>query len=370
MRFNPRLPLLMLAGGALLTALWAGLVRLGWRLPPLATAAHGPLMLSGFLGTVISLERAAALASVLNARWTYAAPLAAGLSGLALILGLPNVVSQGLSVLASLGLTLGFILICRRQLTWPHVTMGVGALLWLLGNLRWWQTHSIAQAAPAWIGFLVFTIAGERLELARVLVWKRPALAAFLLSAGVLLGGLLMALFSFRWGIRTAGVGLMLVGVWLLRYDLAVRILLSRQTGLTRFIAACLAPGYVWLVFAGGLWLTFPDYFAAGPIYDAMLHALALGFVFSMIFGHEPIIVPALLNVGLTYSPAFYLHLALLHLSLLLRVVGDLAFIPSLRLWGGLLNVIAILLFMGNTVRAVRRAAASHPGFAGPAQGH
>ena len=59
-----RLLLLAPAAVALLTALWGGLGRLGWALPavhPAAAALHGPLMVSGFLGTLITLERAAAL---------------------------------------------------------------------------------------------------------------------------------------------------------------------------------------------------------------------------------------------------------------------------------------------------------------------
>ena len=58
------LPFLALAILALLAALWAGLMRLGWRLPALTPSlalAHGPLMISGFLGTLITLERAVAL---------------------------------------------------------------------------------------------------------------------------------------------------------------------------------------------------------------------------------------------------------------------------------------------------------------------
>uniref|UniRef100_UPI00397A8013 hypothetical protein n=1 Tax=Salmonella sp. SAL4432 TaxID=3159887 RepID=UPI00397A8013 len=52
-----RVPLLVLGLGALLAGLWAGLLRLGWPVPlpqPLLPAAHGPLMVSGFLGTLIS----------------------------------------------------------------------------------------------------------------------------------------------------------------------------------------------------------------------------------------------------------------------------------------------------------------------------
>lgn len=58
----PRLPFLMLGAVSLLTGLAAGLARLGWNLPSLAWAdIHGPLMVCGFFGTVIGLERAVAL---------------------------------------------------------------------------------------------------------------------------------------------------------------------------------------------------------------------------------------------------------------------------------------------------------------------
>ena len=39
----------------------------------------------------------------------------------------------------------------------------------------------------------------------------------------------------------------------------------------------------------------------------------ALGFVFSMVFGHAPIIFPAVLRVAVPYHPVFYVPLALLH---------------------------------------------------------
>ena len=53
------------------------------------------------------------------------------------------------------------------------------------------------------------------------------------------------------------------------------------------------------------------------PARDAALHAAAVGFVFSMVFGHAPIIVPAIMRVTLPYWPAFYVPLVMLHASLL-----------------------------------------------------
>jgi hypothetical protein len=74
----------------------------------------------------------------------------------------------------------------------------------------------------------------------------------------------------------------------------------------------------------------------AGPYYDAALHAVFVGFVISMIFGHAPIIFPAILGVPITYQRGFYVHLILLHLSLIIRLLGDLTTQLDIRRWGGL----------------------------------
>ena len=59
-RFIPFIAISILA---LLLAVWAGLLRIGWSLPtfPALSSAHGPLMIAGFLGVLIPLERAVAL---------------------------------------------------------------------------------------------------------------------------------------------------------------------------------------------------------------------------------------------------------------------------------------------------------------------
>ena len=70
-----RLPLLVLGFVSLAAGVAGGLARLSaFEVPASAIALHGPLMVSAFFGTVISLERAAALGRL----WPYAAPLCAG----------------------------------------------------------------------------------------------------------------------------------------------------------------------------------------------------------------------------------------------------------------------------------------------------
>ncbi len=362
----PRLSLLAQAALALLAGLWAGLVRLGWAVPPghpTWAANHGPLMISGFLGTLISLERAIALAAVFGTRWPYLAPLLSGLGGLALLLGLPSLLGQGLLAAGSLGLVAIFAAINRRQLNWPHAVMGLGALAWLIGNGLWALGHPVFDVVGWWVAFLVLTISGERLELARVLLLKRAARWSFVAAAGLLLAGLTVSAWLPAVGLRLAGLGLAGLGVWLLRFDLARRTV--RQKGLTRYIAMCLLPGYVWLAFAGGLWVLDAERFGGGPWYDAMLHSVLVGYVFSMIFAHAPLILPAVTGRPLPYHPRFYIHLVLLHAALGLRVAGDLALLPSLRQWGGLLNVVAILLFVASSAAAVVSAARGRPGTKG-----
>ena len=132
----------------------------------------------------------------------------------------------------------------------------------------------------------------------------------------------------------------------------------SRQVAWPAFIGISLLSGYVWLAIGGTLAVIYGGVMA-GPTYDAILHSIFLGFVFAMIFAHAPIIFPAVLHVPMAFTPRFYSHLVLLHVSLILRVAGDLIPYWPARLWGGMLNVLVLLFFIANTALAVRAARAN-----------
>jgi hypothetical protein len=339
-----RLPLLILAFASLIIGVGAGLLRLGWAVPlPAADLAafHGPLMACGFFGTVIALERAVALAR----RWAYLGPLTTGVGGLSLILGAPLNAAQILLVLGSAVLFAGSISVFLRQRALFTFTLAAGAGCWLAGNLLWLGGFSVYEVVPWWAGFLVLTIAGERLELSRFLP---PSPVAQRIFIAVLWG----LTFGMAFHAHVFGAALLALALWLLRQDIARRTV--RDKGLTRFIAVCLLSGYAWLALAGAIML------AAGLVpgsaaYDAALHALMLGFVFSMVFGHAPVIFPAVLRVAVPYHPVFYAPLALLHLSLAARLAGDFAVQPDWRSMGGALNALALLAFILNTIAAVIR---------------
>lgn len=335
-----RLPLLALGMLSLVGGVLAGLSRLGWEVPAAAaTDWHGALMISAFFGTVISLERAVAL----GRDWAYLAPASAGLGGVALLASAPLTLAQILTIAAAATLVAGSGQVLRRLVAPFTIVLAIGALCWLIGNLAWLATGAITVAVPWWLAFLVLIIAGERLELTRFLPTPAAAQRLFFVIVGTILAGALASLWAESAGLRLFSAGLLALASWLLRYDIAR--LNARQRGLTRFIAICLLSGYCWLAAAGLLGLA-GGFVPGHPWRDATLHAIGLGFVLSMVFGHAPIILPAVTRVKILYHPAFYLPLLALHASLALRVTGVMGGDFAVRREGGLANAFALLLFI------------------------
>ena len=310
-----RLPLLALGFLSLAFGVAGGLARLTpFGLLPAAISLHGALMVSAFFGTVISLERAVAL----ERPWAYAAPLCAGASGIVLLAGF-GVAGMALMALAAALFFVSNIVVLQRQRSLETATLLAGAAAWLAGNL----TVFYGQAAvPWWIAFFALTIGAERLELSRYLKRAPAVRVAFALLAAAIL-----VLPPFP---AALGAVLVLLALWLAAFDLA-RVTV-RQSGLPRYVAVCLLAGYFWLAVGGAL-------MALSLSYDAALHAIFVGFVFSMVFGHAPVILPAVLRVRFPYSAFLYLPLVLLHASLALRVAAS----TEIGAWG---NAAAVALFI------------------------
>ncbi len=352
-----RLPWMFAAAAALAIGLWAGLARLGWLFPPLAShhpTAHGPLMVGGFLGALIGLERAVAL----GRWWGYLTPALAAASTLWTLVRPDQRPAAWLLSAAALVACAVFGQLLRRRDDLATRTMTLGTVAWLLGNVQWALSGLVLIAVPWWVAFVVLTILGERLELARVLAPPPRARVGFVLCLILLFGGLLAAYLDHDLGMRVFGAALVAFAAWGLRWDMARRTLswsgappAQHQAGRLRFTAVAILGGYFWLAVSGAFMLILGQRLGGLP-WDASLHALFLGFVFSMIFAHAPIVAGIVLGRDLTYSPAFYVHLALLHLSLALRVGGDLLGSADGRNLGALLNLAAIAVFLLNTVRA------------------
>lgn len=339
-------PVLILGGGlALLAGLDAALTLAG--LPaPVGSARlavlHGPLMVLGFLGTVIALERAVALRTT----WPLLAPALLGAGSLALVLLPQPLLGRLLLVQGMLLLVVVYLALWRRNGDLLVSVQALGAVLAAAAALLLTRLE-VATVVPLLVGFVVLTIGAERVELAR-LAMPGGAQATLTAHAAGLAGAALAAVLWPATGGRLLGVSLLLLTAWLVRHDVARRLV--RTSGLPRFAATALLTGYAWLAVAGlGLVLLgSPAASAAG--YDIVVHATFLGFAMSMILAHAPVILPAVLRVRLPYTALMWGPLVLLHVTLLGRVLTVAA--GRTAGWHAALvgNVAAVLLFVAVAV--------------------
>ncbi|NVO16171.1 MAG: hypothetical protein HXX10_19225 [Rhodoplanes sp.] len=344
-----RVALLGLGVAAMLCGLWGGLWRLGFDLPHGASVAdlHGALLICGLFGTVISLERAVAL----GRDWAFGAPALAGLGTVLLLAGAPVVAGASAYALAAAALAGVTLVVTVRQPAIFTGTLLAGALAWLAGTVLWLTGRSIPEVSGWWLGFLVLTIAGERLELGRLMAAKTGSEALFLLGVALLAAGAQTGL-MVETGSTLYGLALLVLTAWLVRHDVVRHTI--RQTGQTRFMAACMMAGYVWLGAAGVLLIALPPATTAFG-YDAALHAVLIGFVLSMVFGHALIILPAVARLRIAYRPALYVPLAVLHLSVLLRIGCDVLANDLGRAWSGPLTGVALAGFVALIATGVVR---------------
>ena len=106
-----RLLLMLFAVISLVFGLLTGLLRIGWNIEVSTIGGHhGVMMLGGFLGTLICLERAVAL----KKKWGFLVPALSGLSIIFFLTGLPRLGYLSL-VLASVGLIGIYIAIARLK---------------------------------------------------------------------------------------------------------------------------------------------------------------------------------------------------------------------------------------------------------------
>ena len=336
-------PLALALAAMLACAIAGGLLRAGAGLGAMggasalgeATAQHAALMIGVFMGAVIAIERCVAL------KWPagWAAPVACVAAGVALLTGNATT-GAALLVAASLLFIAMNVAIVRRQAAWHTWLLLAGAGCWFTGNALFLAGGPPPAVHAWWFAFLVMTIAAERLEMARLMRARRGARVSLAFVLATLAAGAAASAFAPAAGGMVFGASLAGLAGWLLRNDIARRTV--RTTGLPRYMAICLLGGYAWLAVAGIAWAAWS---AGWPLRDAALHALGLGFVVSMMMGHAPVILPAIARIKVRFGPWFYVPLAALHASLVLRFGGPL-FAPGALAAGALFNAAAIGIFV------------------------
>ena len=383
-----RLAFLILAGAALLTGLDASLVRLGALAHVASTSlgtVHGLLMIYGFLGTAICLERAVALQSDGRRAWAYAAPLLTGAGGISAVvislneaarttlasLPLPRYLAAHLSgfapermmpgFLITLGMALLTAIYCyvwaRRQATHAVLIQLMGALIGLGGILLWWRGLETPRAVPWWLAFLIVTIIGERVELARLAFASGSTERRITAESAALMVGLTVALYSPTIGYPLIGLSLGVLMADTAWHDVARGTV--RMKGLPRLAAVCMLSGYAWALVPALMWVIAPPAFD-GYGYDAGVHAITIGFVVSMLLAHAPVIIPAVARREVPYHVAMWVPFAFLQLSLLVRLLAGAREAAYPWRLGGTLGVVGMLLFVGTTLTVtIRRARAA-----------
>ncbi|HLN75401.1 MAG TPA: hypothetical protein VK204_00070 [Nocardioidaceae bacterium] len=348
-----RLPFLVPGGVALVAGLDAALMLIGLPAPVSADRlpdVHGMLLVLGFVGTLIALERAVALGRPAG----FLAPGLLGAGAVLLLSPAPLVVGRGALLAGTVALTALYVPLWRRQRDDAVLIQGLGAVLAVGAATLWLGSVQVPALLPWLVGFIVLTIAGERLELARIAMGPGAGHRLVVLSAAVLV----TVTASLLWpaaGAPALGLVLLLLVGWLAAHDVARRTV--RTGGLVRFMAASMLAGYFWLAVAAAVWLV------GGPAtegvrYDALVHAVFLGFTISMIMAHAPVILPAVLRLPMTYHPALLVPAAALHASLALRLwVGDALGVRLAWQVGGALNIASLLGFVGVVVWVLSRSA-------------
>lgn len=341
---RPLVPVLLAVIAALLLAgIAGGLLRAGAVPAGLAAAHwagrvaawHGTLMVGGFMGTLIGIERAVALQHPL----AWAAPVGSAAAASAFVLGLPAL-GGWLMVAGATAFVGANALLVARQPAHHTALLLVAAITWLAGNALAVSGAGGSGVLPCWFAFLLLTVAAERLEMTRLLK-RRPASQPLLATvvAALLAGAGGSSIDPVAGGVAY-GVALVSLAAWLLVFDIARRTV--RAEGLPRYMALCLLGGQLWLVVGGIAWAAWS---LGEPVRDAALHAIGLGFLGCMVLGHAPVILPAVARIKLAFGRAFYVPLVALHLSLLVRLGPGLADVRW-RAAGAILNVLALGVFV------------------------
>ncbi len=329
----------------LLISIYSGLLRGDVNLPFIRNFAffHGLLFVTGFFAGLISLERVVAI----NKFWGYFPPLFFILGSFLILFNKGNL-PLILFISGNIIFLLIYIEILRKHFHFSLFILLLGAISLFISNLLIFKFY-LNKLSLLYISFFVLTISGERLELSKIqridIMHNLFIILNFLLFLSAILSPFYPVFF------RISGILLILSSLWLFNYDIAVKTL--KMKGLRRYMAVGIILSYFWLLVAGILFLIY-GFKGSGFIYDIELHSIFLGFVFSMVFAHAPIIFPTITGKELKYSSLFYLHLILLHLSLLIRLFGDILHNIFIRKHAILLNAISLLFFLFVTILSIK----------------
>lgn len=311
---------------------------------------HGLLTVFGFLGTVVALRRAVSAGALKSsAGWAYLAP-AASVAGTVLILlqalDFPGSGSR-LTPAIAWAIAMGALLtidafLWRESPATATVIQGLGALAGLVGIILWGIGVPQWIAVPWWLLFLVLAIVGERVKLARASfgdgaahrVLVESVLAFIVLGLSFIQPVLIYPFF---------GMALVVLLIDVMLHDAPLKAMDAK--GEAKFTATATLAAYAWGILAGILWVLYGPLDFGFP-YDAVIHAVTIGFAFSMLMAHAPIIAPAVTGKDVPYSPAMWVIWGILQVGLVTRIAASTHELEWLWRVGGIADIASILAFV------------------------
>ncbi len=209
------------------------------------------------------------------------------------------------------------------------------------------------------ISFPVFTILGERVELSRFLspgAYQRARWGLWIAVAASVLLLLRILVVDSGYLVTAWAVLLGITAAFLVRPELTLVKL--GKTGLHRYLGRHLTIAYIWFFLGLVILAVVRERY---PLYDAGTHALAIGFVFTMIIAHAPVIAPVIVRRVVVEERLSYYPVILLTVGVTMRVGGYLleaagVDIPALTGVSGAVALLAIILFFPMLLRSLRPA--------------
>jgi len=343
---------------AVVLGVWKISLTRGFVLPsiPEFLPPHGNLMVGAFLGTLIIFERMLTL----PVKWLLWVPYVWGLSVWTVHLDFAGF--KILNIIALIGWGAHRFISYR---TFKHFFNPlVEFISYIALSVALLQNGGLAgsvELALSGLSFAIAVIGVERIEL--TLGFNRKS--AKMVYASLILYLFMVILNSLFYIIPLQVIGIMLILVCLgLIYNDSVIIAMVRGAGtglvrtpLHKFSRQTLIVAYIWLFFAG---LSLTLWNLISPVAkDVVFHSIGLGFIFTMILSHAPVVVGSALAKMPKKAPSkilFYLF----QFATIVRILADLLVSNFVDFWiwsgwiTGVLHFVIFVLYMLSVLKSFK----------------
>ena len=340
---------------AVITGIWKIALTRGFLLPaiPEFWPPHGHLMVGGFLAGVIMFERMIAL-RIKSLIWV---PYAYMFSAILLHTGFTAIRVIHFAALGGWVLHRWFAYRAFHKMDKPLVESAAYITLSSALNYPGGLTAGPVVALAA-LAFPAVTILVERLEMSLNFHKTAAKIALWMLIAWCALWN--AAIWWNHLSLTVLGAATLLVAIAAITQDRSLRI--SNAAGaLHRFLQRSLFVAYAWLILSAVL-MMLSAHLPGAVVKDVLFHSMGLGFIFTMLLAHAPLILPAALG-KLPAQSAPVLPFLLFQFMTVLRITSDLnvARAPVLWMWTGwitgAIHTLSFLVYVALLARSLKKAA-------------